>query len=66
MFYMCFQYATANLLQCMHPPDLWNEVEENRKMAAEANLWCMAAVSMDGLAYHWLNMVIKMLQEDEG
>ena len=22
---MCFLYATANLLQCMHPPDLWNE-----------------------------------------
>ena len=35
-------------------------------MAAEANLSCMATVWMDGLVFSWRNMVMKMLQKDEG
>ena len=35
-------------------------------MAAEANLLCMATVWMDGLAYDWHNITMKILQKDEG
>ena len=35
-------------------------------MAAEANLSCMVTAWMDGLAYDWRNMAMKMLQKDEG
>ena len=35
-------------------------------MTVDANLSCMATVWMDGLAYDWRNMAMKMLPKGEG